>query len=108
MVFAAFSCAKPKKPDKLRIVFDCAARHMGTSLNDALLQGPDVVNCLTGVLTRFREEKIALVADIEAMFHQVKVRSEDMDSLKFLWWCDGDRAGNLSHDSTSFRCRFVS
>ena len=63
---------------------------MGTSLNDALLQGPYLVNCLTGVSTRFREEKIALVADIEAMFHQVKVRSEDMDSLKFLWWRDGD------------------
>ena len=85
-----FPVLNPKKPDKLRIVFDCAARHMGTSLNDALLQGPDLVNCLTGVLTRFREEKIALVADIEAMFHQVKVRSEDMDSLKFLWWRDGD------------------
>ena len=107
-----FPVLNPKKPDKLGIVFDCAARHMGTSLNDALLQGTDLVNCLTGVLTRFREEKIALVADIEAMFYQVKVRSEDMDSLKFLWWRDGDISLEpeifLVHDGTSFWCHFVS
>ena len=35
---------------------------------------------------RFREENVALVEDIESMFHQVKVRPEDQDSLRFLWW----------------------
>jgi hypothetical protein len=29
----------PKKPDKLRVVFDCAARYRGTALNDHLLKG---------------------------------------------------------------------
>jgi len=35
---------------------------------------------------RFRQENTALVADIESMFHQVKVREEDQHSLRFLWW----------------------
>ena len=57
----------PKKPEKIRVVFDCAAKYQGTSLNDQTLQGPDHTNSLTGVLIRFREEQIALMADIEAM-----------------------------------------
>ena len=33
----------PQKPDKVRIVFDCAAKHSGTStsLYDNVMQGPD-------------------------------------------------------------------
>lgn len=30
------------------------------------------------------------MADIQAMFHQVKVSKEDVDFLRFLWWSDGD------------------
>ena len=80
----------PKKPDKLRIVYDCAATYAGVSLNQVLMQGPDLVNSLVGVLTRFRKESIAIVADIEAMFHQVRVAPRDRDCLRFLWWPGGD------------------
>lgn len=80
----------PQKPDKLRVVYDCAAKYKGVSLNDQLLQGPDFTNNLVGVLTRFREESVALVADVEAMFHQVKVTDKDCDALRFLWWPEGD------------------
>ncbi|XP_060592844.1 uncharacterized protein LOC132747468 [Ruditapes philippinarum] len=78
------------KPGKVRVVFDCAAKYNDTSLNGQLLQGPDLMNSLVGVLLRFREKKIAQSADIEAMFHQVHVIEEDCHALRFLWWPDGD------------------
>ena len=43
------------KPNKLRIVFDCAAEYQGTSLIHRLLQGPTMTNNLSGVLLCFRE-----------------------------------------------------
>jgi len=61
----------PKKPEKTRVVFDCSAKFCGTSLNDQLLQGPELTNSLVGVLTCFREEPVAFMADVEAMFYQV-------------------------------------
>ncbi|KAK7882732.1 hypothetical protein WMY93_028906 [Mugilogobius chulae] len=79
-----------KKKLKLRVVFDCPSSYQGTSLNKELLQGPDLTNTLIGVLLRFRKEKIAVMADIEAMFYQVFVAENDRDSLRFLWWPDGD------------------
>ena len=75
----------PRKPGKVRVVFDCAAKFKGTSLNDQLLQGPDLMNSIVGVLMRFRQELVALIADIEAMFHQVKVKDEDRNYLRFPW-----------------------
>lgn len=67
----------PQKPGKVRVVFDCAAKFKGTSLNDQLLQGPDLTNGLLGVLIRFRQEPVAMVADVEGMFHQVRVAPDD-------------------------------
>ena len=63
----------PRKPEKCRVVFDCAAKYGGLSLNDHIHQGPDLANKLVGVLLRFREGPLAFMADIEAMFHQVRV-----------------------------------
>ena len=73
------------KPNKLRIVFDTAAKFSNTSLNQHLLNGPDLLNSLIGILLRFREGQYALIGDIETMYHQVKVLKEDTDSLRFLW-----------------------
>ena len=64
-----------------------------------MLQGPDLTNKLVGVLLRFRQERIATIADIEAMFHQVRVPPEDRDVLRFLWWPDG----NLRETPKAFR-----
>ena len=80
----------PRKPEKIRVVFDASASYCHTVLNDKLLQGPDLINSLPGVLTRFRRHPIALTCDIESMFHRFKVNPEDRDFLRFLWWSDGD------------------
>ncbi len=79
----------PKKPEKVRVVFDCAAEYKGRSLNKELLQGPDLTNSLIGVLLRFRQGAVAMAADVEAMFHQVRVPPTDYDVLRFLWWENG-------------------
>jgi len=84
------SVTNVNKPDKVRIVFDCSAKCSGTSLNENVFQGPDMMNKLIGVLLRFREEQVAFMADIEAMFHQVNVSVQDRDFLRFLWWPEGD------------------
>ena len=80
-----FLVLNPNKPGKVRVVFDAAAEYGGTSLNNNLLHGPDCTNNLAGVLLRFRQDHTAMVEDIESMFHQVKVREQDQDSLRFLW-----------------------
>ena len=80
----------PLKPNKVRVVYDCAAKFGQTSLFQQLLQGPDQTNQLVGVLSHFRQETVGMVADIEAMFHHVPVDPKDCDSLRFLWWRNGD------------------
>ena len=67
----------PRKPGKIRVVFDCSAKNKGKSLNDLLLKGPDLTNSLLGVLTRFRQEHVAVMVEIGAMYHQVKVPDTD-------------------------------
>ncbi|KAJ8364861.1 hypothetical protein SKAU_G00136920 [Synaphobranchus kaupii] len=80
----------PRKPDKISVVFDCSAKYEGTALNDHLLTGPDLTNGLTGVLCRFRKDPIAMMCDVEKMFHRLHVSKEDRDYLRFRWWEGGD------------------
>jgi len=90
-----------KRKKSIRVVFDCASSYKGTSLNNVLLQGPDLTNSLIGVLLRFRQEPIAIMADIESMFHQARVHEEDTNLLRFLWWPDGD----ISRDLEEYRMK---
>ena len=66
-----FHVYHPRKPNQIRVVFACSAVYENESLNKHLLQGPDELNSLIGVLTRFRKEKVALTlsAYIEQMLH---------------------------------------
>ena len=80
----------PKKHEKLRIVFDCGAEYQGKSLNKFLMHGPDFNPSLVSVLTQCRQGKVAIVADVKSMFHQVKANPQDTYELRFLWWPEGD------------------
>ena len=79
-----------KKPNEVRVVHDCASIPGDKSLNNFLMKGPDLMNSLVGVLLRFRKAPIAVTADIETMFYQVRVAPSDKDALRFYWWPNGD------------------
>jgi len=74
----------PKKL-KIRVVFNCGASYQGTSS----FIGLDLTRPVS-VLVRFRMEHVAIMADIELMFHLVKVHPYDCDLLRFLWWPGGN------------------
>ena len=74
----------PKKPEKVRRVYNAAAKYEGKSLNDFIYTGPNLLNPLFGVLLRFRQGRIALCSDIKDMFLQMRVVEEDLPALRFL------------------------
>ncbi|XP_062703842.1 uncharacterized protein LOC134286270 [Aedes albopictus] len=78
----------PRKPGKVRIIWDAAAKANGVSLNDVLLKGPDLLTSLPGVLCRFRQREVAIAGDIREMYHQLKIRKEDCQAQRFLYRSD--------------------
>ena len=80
----------PSKPGKIRIVFDCSAEYDGFSVNKILLSGPDPTNQIVGILVKFREDYVVIMADIEAIFYQVFVANQHRSLLTFPWWENGD------------------
>ena len=58
----------PNKPGKIRVIFNLSPDFHETSINKALLPGPDLTNQIVRVLLQFREEQIAVTGDIEAMY----------------------------------------
>lgn len=78
----------PKKPEKVRVIWDAAAKVDGISLNHMLLKGPDQLVSLIGVLFRFRLFEFAVCADVREMFLQIRMRPEDRQAQRFLWRTD--------------------
>ena len=71
---------------RIRVVFDGSAKtSSGVSLNESLMVGPTIQNDLFTLLTRFRSHRYALTADIEKMYRQVLVHSDDASYQKILF-----------------------
>ncbi|XP_062538381.1 uncharacterized protein LOC134206670 [Armigeres subalbatus] len=81
----------PRKPGKVRIIWDAAAKSKGVSLNDMLLKGTDFLTSLPAVLCRFRQRQVAIAGDIREMYHQVRIRKEDQQAQRFLYRNDPAR-----------------
>ncbi|XP_038106872.1 uncharacterized protein LOC119766411 [Culex quinquefasciatus] len=75
----------PKKPGKVRLVWDAAATVDGVSLNSMLVKGPDLLVPLVSVICGFRERRVAFGGDIREMYHQLKIISGDKQAQRFLF-----------------------
>ena len=75
----------PKKPGKVRLIWDAAAKINGVSLNTELLSGPDLIVPLLRMMFGFREREVVICADIMEMFHQILIRPEDSCALLYKW-----------------------
>lgn len=84
-----FPVYNPNKPNKVRIVWDAAAKVGETSLNSVLMKGPDQLTALPSVLYRFREKRIAVTGDIAEMFLRIRMKNEDQQYQRILW-CEQD------------------
>ncbi|XP_065076052.1 uncharacterized protein LOC135699688 [Ochlerotatus camptorhynchus] len=78
----------PNKPNKVRMVWDAATSVRGVSLNSKLLKGPDFLTSLPSVVCKFRQYSIGFGGDIREMFHQLMIRPEDKQALRFMF--DGE------------------
>lgn len=73
---------------KLRVVFDASAvTSSNKSLNDIQYPGPALQNDILSILLRFRQYKYVACADVEKMFRQVLLQS-DQRSLQLILWRD--------------------
>ncbi|GBO29668.1 hypothetical protein AVEN_269126-1, partial [Araneus ventricosus] len=70
----------------LRVVFDGSCKtSSGHLLNDCLMVGPRVQPELFPILIQFRVFQVAVCADVEKMFRQIKVHEDDVDWQRILW-----------------------
>lgn len=72
---------------KMRIVYDASARATpeSPSLNKCLYPGPPLQNKLWDILVRQRAYPIAVTADIQKAFLQIRIWECERDALRFHW-----------------------
>lgn len=87
---------------KLRVVFDGSVKpRTGTSLNEELMIGPPLQQNICDLITRWRQHKICLVADIKQMYRQILIAPEDTDYQRILW------RANIDDPVKTYRLRTV-
>lgn len=80
----------PYKTRENRVVFDCVVQFESTSLNDQLMQGPEQLITLIGVLCSFRKDMIASMCAC----YEVAFGCKSMQISLSLWAEGDDRCGD--------------
>ncbi|XP_071652192.1 uncharacterized protein [Temnothorax longispinosus] len=76
---------------RLRVVFNGSwTVSSGTSLNEHLHVGPNLLPALADRILRWRWHTYAMAADIEKMYRQILVHKEDRDLQRIVWRKDPD------------------
>ncbi|XP_018394146.1 PREDICTED: uncharacterized protein LOC108772967 [Cyphomyrmex costatus] len=76
--------------EKIRVVFNGSAKILeGSSLNDSLLPGPNLLPALSDVISRWRCHRFVVSTDIEKMYRQIRVHPEDRNLQRILWTENG-------------------
>ncbi|UYV83583.1 hypothetical protein LAZ67_23001537 [Cordylochernes scorpioides] len=71
----------------VRPVFNASFRTKGNpSLNDCLEVGPNMLENIPDIITRFRLGPVAVTSDIRKAFLQIEVTEEDRNYLQFWWY----------------------
>lgn len=81
------------KPDSqttpVRPVFNASFKSKGsTSLNACLEVGPNMLEEIPAILTRFRMGPVGVTSDIRKAFLQIEVAEKDRDFVRCLWYKD--------------------
>ena len=74
-----------KTTTKVRIVFDCAVKCNGISLNDMIHSGPKLQHDLFNVPVRFRRNPVDIACDIKEMCLQIEIEEQDRSHFGLLW-----------------------
>ena len=70
---------------KIMFVFDCSSQYKGTLIIQNSFSGPDLTTQLVGILHRFKLEPVSFMADIQVMYHQMKVPESQRSYLRYPW-----------------------
>ena len=74
-----------KSTTSVRIVFDCAAKCDGISLNDMIHAGPKLQQDLFNVLVRFRRNPVGVAYDMKEMYLQIEIEEQDRSHFRLFW-----------------------
>ncbi|XP_063370775.1 uncharacterized protein LOC134659099 [Cydia amplana] len=70
----------------LRVVYNASSKTSnGTSLNDIMYNGPNLQHDLLSLIIKWRQYKVAYVADIEKMFRMIGINIQDQKYQKIIW-----------------------
>ena len=96
-----------KATTKVRVVYEASTKSKSENknLNESLYRGPVLLQNLTGILFRFRLNKIAMVADIEKVFLQIGLQDGARDVTRFFWLKDKNKLEVENNDQVYRFCR---